>query len=95
MNAKRQSRKALKSLINDAFREALSHLDLPPATKKIKKHIENDAKKIAGVYVELMKKEEKKKRKAEKKIQKALTQSNGRKSSRLTPEERMPEPLKV
>ena len=78
MNAKKQSKKALRTLINDAFREALSHLDLPPASKKIKKHISADAKKIAGVYAEIMKKEEKKKRKAEKQMQKALTQSNGR-----------------
>ena len=93
MNPRKQSKKALKSLINDAFREALSHLDLPPATKKIKKHIESNSKKIAAVYVEVIKKEEKKKQKAEKQMQKALTQSNG-KGKKLTPEEPVSEPLK-
>ncbi len=95
MNSKKQSRKALKSLINDAFREALSHLDLPPAPKKIKKHIAKNAEKIAEIYADVLKKEEKKKRKAEKQMAKALANSNGRKSTRLTPEERMPEPLKI
>lgn len=95
MSAQKQSRKALRSLINDSFREALSHLDLPPATKKIKKHIEKNAKKIASVYAEMMKKEEKKKKKAEKRMQRTLTSSNGRRPRKIKAQEVIAEPLKV
>lgn len=77
---KKTSKKALRSLIEDSTREALGHLELPEATKKVKKLIAKNAKKLAEAYADILKREEKKKKKVEKFIDEAV--KGGRKSTK-------------
>jgi hypothetical protein len=77
---KKTSKKALRSLIEDSTREALSHLELPEATKKVKKLIAKNAKKLAEAYTNILKREEKKKKKVEKFIDEAV--KGGRKNAK-------------
>lgn len=63
------SRKALRSLVSDSMREAISKLDLPKSNKKVKKLIDKSSKKIASEFSQVLKKE----RKKNKKIEKSLT----------------------
>ena len=64
MNSRKTSKKVLRGLINDSMREAISSLELPQPTKKIKKLIDRNSKKIASIYADLLRREEKRKRKA-------------------------------
>jgi hypothetical protein len=57
---KKTSKKALRSLIEDSTREALSHLELPEATKKVQKLISKNAKKLAEAYAGILKRRSKK-----------------------------------
>jgi hypothetical protein len=66
MEKQKSSRKELRGLINDSLQEAIGRLSLPGPTKKVKKLIYRNAKKLAIVYTDMMKREEKKKRKLEK-----------------------------
>ena len=66
MEKKKTSKKALRSLINDSMQEVISNLELPKPSKKVKKLLQRNAKKIASVYADLLKREDKKKKKAEK-----------------------------
>jgi CRISPR/Cas system CSM-associated protein Csm2 small subunit len=95
MNSVKKSKRALKSLISDSFKEALSTLDLPQPTKKIKKLIDKNAKKLSSVYSEILKREEKKKKKAEKIMVKALSNSNGKRKPKARTEEKLIEPVKL
>ena len=72
MEKNKTSKKALKGLIEDSTKEALSRLELPEATKKIKKLIARNAKKLAAAYADILKREEKKKKKVEKFIDEAV-----------------------
>jgi predicted transcriptional regulator len=72
MDKNKTSKKALKSLIEDSTREALSHLELPEATKKVKKLISRHAKKLAAAYTDILRREDKKKKKVEKFIDEAV-----------------------
>lgn len=65
MENEKHSKKALRSLINDSMQEAITRLELPAPTKKIKKLISGNAKKLASIYADKIKREEKKKKKAE------------------------------
>jgi hypothetical protein len=65
MENTKTSKKALQSLINDSMREAIGHLELPEASKKVKKLLNRNSKKIASVYADILKREEKKRKKAE------------------------------
>jgi hypothetical protein len=60
------SKKALRSLINDSMREALSGLELPKPTKKVEKLLQRNSKKIAAIFADQLKRAEKKKKKTEK-----------------------------
>jgi hypothetical protein len=66
MEKQKSSKKELKGLINDTLQEAIGRLALPEPTKKVKKLLYRNAKKLATVYSDMMKREEKKKRKLEK-----------------------------
>ena len=68
MDKTKTSKKALQGLINDSLREAISSLELPEASKKVKKLLHRNSKKLASVYADILKREEKKKKKAEKGI---------------------------
>lgn len=68
METKLVSTKALKSLLNDSLREAIIKLELPEPTKKLDKMISKSSKKIASEFVDILKKEQKKEKKAEKSL---------------------------
>jgi hypothetical protein len=69
MEKAKTSRKALKELVNNSMREAIGKLELPKASKRVRKLLDKSAKKIAGEFSYLLKKEKKRK----KKIQDSLT----------------------
>ena len=79
MEKTKTSRKALRSLIEDSMQEALGHLELPSATKKVKKVIHRDSKKLASIFANVIKREDKKKRKATKFMENAV---KGKKSKK-------------
>jgi hypothetical protein len=66
MEKTKTSKKALRSLINDSLQEMITSLELPKPSKKVKKLLQRNAKKIASVYSDILKREDKKKKKAEK-----------------------------
>ncbi len=66
MEKTKTSKKALRSLINDSMQEVLSNLELPAPSKKVKKLMNRNAKKIAAIYADILKREDKKKKKAAK-----------------------------
>jgi hypothetical protein len=72
MEKNKKSKKALRGLINDSMREAISSLELPEPTKKVKKLLQRNSKKLASIFADVLKREEKKKRKAEKFIEDAV-----------------------
>jgi hypothetical protein len=82
METQKRSKKVLKNLINDSMREAISSLQLPEPSGKVKKLIDRSSKKLAGAFSELIKKEEKKRRKAEKMLENAV---NGESKKRRKP----------
>lgn len=79
MEKKKTSKKALRSLINDSMQEVISNLELPKPSKKVKKLLQRNAKKIASVYADLLKREDKKKKKAEK-FAEDKVKTNGKKT---------------
>lgn len=95
MNSRKPSKKILKGLINDSMREAISSLELPEPTKKIKKILDRNSKKIASIYADILRREEKKKRKAEKLMHDALLDHGKQKKHRKMKEEPRPEPIKL
>jgi hypothetical protein len=66
MEKTKTSKKVLSGLINNAIQEALSKLELPQPGKKIKKLIAKDSKRLASVFADVIKREQKKKQKTEK-----------------------------
>lgn len=60
------SKKALKSLLSDSMRTAISHLELPKPTKKVEKLLDKSSKKLASEFVHILKKQDRKTRKSEK-----------------------------
>ena len=66
MEKTKTSRKALRGLINDSMQEVIKGLELPTPSKKVKKLLHRNAKKIASIYADILKREDKKKKKTEK-----------------------------
>jgi hypothetical protein len=66
MEKTKVSKRALESLLNDSIREAIANLQLPEPTKKVNKVVGRSAKKLAGEFASILKKENKKAKKAEK-----------------------------
>jgi hypothetical protein len=91
---KRSKKKMLKNLINDSMREAISHLELPEPSKKAKKLIDRSSKKLAGVFSEMLKKEDKKRKKAEKLLHAAVN-GDGKKKKRKMDSIDIGEPIKL
>jgi hypothetical protein len=92
MEQTKVSKKALKSLLNDSMRVAIGNLELPKPTKKVKKLLFKSSKKLASEFAQILKKENRKAKKAEK----AMTyvddvlkgkKNKKRKESRLEPVE--------
>lgn len=72
MEQTKTSKKALRSLINDSMQEAITKLELPEPTKKVKKLLNRSAKRLANVYANAIKRESKKKKKVEKFMEDAV-----------------------
>lgn len=66
MDKNKTSKKALRGLINDSMRGAIEGLELPQPSKKVKKLLSRNSKKLADIFTDMLKREEKKKKKAEK-----------------------------
>jgi hypothetical protein len=87
MEKTKTSKKALRSLINDSMRSAIGHLELPEPSKKVKKLLDRNAKKLASVYADMLKREHRKKMKAEKFMEAAVKGKSGKsKKSKLEAE---------
>jgi len=66
MEKTKTSKKALRSLIEDSMKEAIATLELPQPTKKVTKLLQRNSKKLASVFADMIRRENKKKKKAEK-----------------------------
>src|SRR5687768_9531072 len=78
METKNVSKKALKSLLNDSMREAIGRLELPEPTKKVKKLIDKSSKRLAVEFVEMLKKQHKKDKAANKALADVESVLNGK-----------------
>lgn len=72
MEKTKTSKKALRSLINDSLQEALAKLELPEPSKKVKKLLHRNSKKLATLFAHSMKRDDRRKRKAEKFMEDAV-----------------------
>jgi len=66
MEKTKTSKKALRSLIADSMKEAIGTLELPRPTKKVNKLLQRNSKKLASIFADMIRRENKKKQKAEK-----------------------------
>ena len=82
MEKTKTSRKALRGLIEDSMQEALGHLELPTATKKVNKVIHRNSKKLASIFANAIKREDKKKRKAAKFMENAVKGKKSKKNKK-------------
>jgi REP element-mobilizing transposase RayT len=72
MENQKTSKKALRSLISESMQEALRSLELPEPSKKVKRLLDRSSKRLADVYAHILKRENKKKKKAEKFMEDAV-----------------------
>ncbi len=72
MEKTKTSRKALRGLIEDSLQDALGHLQLPEPNKKVKRVLHRNSKKLATIFADAIKREDKKKRKAAKFMENAV-----------------------
>lgn len=72
MENSKTSKKALTGLIKESVEGAIATLKLPKASKKIKKMLDRHARRLAAVYSDILKREHKKKKKAEKFMEDAV-----------------------
>ncbi len=84
MEKTKTSKKSLKGLINNSMLEALTALELPGPSKKAKKLLQRNSKKLAAIFANAIKREDKKKKKAEK-FMESVTKgtSKGKKSNEV------------
>jgi DNA integrity scanning protein DisA with diadenylate cyclase activity len=83
MEKTKTSKKALKGLIADSMKEAIGTLELPQPTKKVNKLLKRNSKKLASVFADMIRRENKKKKKAEKFMEDAVkTKSKKEKKSK-------------
>jgi hypothetical protein len=66
METNKVSKKALQSLLNDSMQSAIGHLELPKPSKKVKKLLDKSSKKLAAEFADILKRENRKAKKAEK-----------------------------
>ena len=64
MEKLKTSKKALRILIADSMKEAIGTLELPQPTKKVNKLLQRNSKKLASVFADMIRRENKKKKKA-------------------------------
>ncbi len=80
MENQKTSKKALRSLISESMQEALRSLELPEPSKKVKKLLDRNSKRLADVYAHILKRENKKKKKAEKFMEDAVGKKKQKKA---------------
>lgn len=68
MENKKVSKKVLNTLLNDSMRTAISQLELPKPTKRVKKILDRSSKKMASAFAELLKKQNRKSKKEKKNL---------------------------
>lgn len=83
MENSKVSKKALKSLLNDSMRSAIGHLQLPKPTKKVKKLLDKSSKKLASEFVQILRKETRKAKKAERALTYVDDVLAGKKSKKM------------
>lgn len=66
MEKTKTSKKALRGLIADSMKEAIATLQLPEPTKKVNKVLQRNSKQLASLFADMIRRENKKKRKADK-----------------------------
>lgn len=66
MEKTKTSKKALRGLIADSMKEAIGTLELPKPTKKVNKLLQRNSRKLASLFADMIRRENKKKKKAEK-----------------------------
>lgn len=79
MENKKTSRKALRGLIHESMQEALRPLQLPEPNKKVKKLLDRNAKRLAEAYADILKRENRKKKKAERFMEDAVEKKKKKK----------------
>ena len=72
MEKQKTSKKALRHLIESSMQDVLKSLALPEPDKKVKKVLHRNSKKLAVIFSNVIKREEKKKRKASKSLENAV-----------------------
>lgn len=82
MEKLKTSKKALRILIADSMKEAIGTLELPQPTKKVNKLLQRNSKKLASVFADMIRRENKKKKKAEKFMEDSKTKSKKGKKSK-------------
>jgi hypothetical protein len=82
MEKLKTSKKALRILIADSMKEAIGTLELPQPTKKVNKLLQRNSKKLASVFADMIRRENKKKKKAEKFMEDAKSKK-GKKSKEV------------
>jgi len=85
MEKTKTSKKALRGLINDSMQEALTNLELPQPGKKARKLLRNNSKKLAEIFANVIKREDKKKRKAAKFMESAVEGKSRKKGKSKAP----------
>jgi len=86
MEKTKTSKKALRSLIADSMKDAIGTLELPQPTKKVNKLLQRNSKKLASLFADMIRRENKKKKKAEKFMEdagKSKSKKDGKKSKQL------------
>lgn len=76
MEKQKTSKKALRNLIEGSLQDALKTLELPEPGKKAKKVLHRNSRKLASIFSDVIKQENKKKRKAEKLMETAVSGKN-------------------
>jgi hypothetical protein len=72
MEKLKTSKKALRILIEDSMKDAIGTLELPQPTKKVNKLLQRNSRKLASVFADMIRRENKKKKKAEKFMEDAV-----------------------
>jgi hypothetical protein len=83
MEKMKVSKKALKSLLNDSLRDAIGRLELPQPTKKLDKLISKSSKKLASEFADILKKQNKKTKQAEKSLTYVEDVLKGKKNKKI------------
>ena len=95
METQKRTKKVLRNLINYSMRDAISSLQLPEPSNKVKKLLDRSSRKLAVVYSEILKKEEKKKRKAEKLLKAAVNGDVKKKKRQRRENVKLEEPVRI